>query len=110
MCNARRAPHGRSEYAFLTPSSVESRTALPAVVFLRSSPTPPTGPQIGCPTWGRTNHRTKQTLDEDLSRDHSVDGKDMNGRGCYGLAPRAAMALCRKRQAKATKCNPATVS
>ena len=31
-------------------------------------------------------------------------------RGCYGLAPRAAMALCRKRQAKATKCNPATVS
>src|ERR687895_2816831 len=31
------------------------------------------------PAWERTNHRTKQTLDEDLSRDRSVDGKDMNG-------------------------------
>src|SRR5215207_2445071 len=52
MCNARRAPHGWSECAFLTPSSVGSRTALPAVVFLRSSPTPRTGSQIGYP-----NHR-----------------------------------------------------
>jgi hypothetical protein len=30
------------------------------------------------PTWERTNHRTKQTLDEDLSRDRSVHGMDMS--------------------------------
>jgi hypothetical protein len=30
------------------------------------------------PTWERTSHRTKQTLDEDLSRDRSVHGMDMS--------------------------------
>jgi hypothetical protein len=28
---------------------------------------------------GEDKRRTKQTLDEDLSRDRSVDGTDMNG-------------------------------
>jgi HJR/Mrr/RecB family endonuclease len=31
-------------------------------------------------------------------------------RGCYGLGPSTVIARCRKRQAKATKCSPATVS
>jgi hypothetical protein len=36
--------------------------------------------------------------------------KGLSPRGCYGLGPSTVIARCRKRQAKATKCSPATVS
>ena len=44
-------------------------------------------------------------------RGGSADGVTCHAaRGCYGLDPSTVTARCRNRQAKATKCSPATVS
>ena len=43
-------------------------------------------------------------------RHRALRGLRYAPRGCYGLDPSTVTARCRNRQAKATKCSPATVS
>ena len=45
-----------------------------------------------------------------LGDTETPEGADWSLRGCYEPAIRMPAACCRKRQANATKCNPATVS
>jgi hypothetical protein len=61
--------------------------------------------------------RAIENLDADLLVSLYADDSEMRTvnryttpRACYGPAPRIAVAWWRKRQAKATKCSPATVA
>jgi DDE superfamily endonuclease len=52
----------------------------------------------------------QQTTAKQRAQVQGVYYKGFVSRGCYGLEPIKAIARCRKRHAKATKCRPATVA